>query len=118
MKRAGETGVWSIDRALENDDYLYFCISRYMPDGKSGKSHFIYRKSDKVIFRLSEKDSFSAALGQAYHIEKNGDLLMTVIPSEAMNCRAWTGYFDAIKMKIEADDNPVAMKINIKTIIN
>jgi hypothetical protein len=118
MKRAGETGVWSIDRALENDDYLYIGISRYMPDDTSSKSHFIYRKSDKKIFILSEKDTFSAAFGPAYHIDKNGDLFMPLKPAEAMNCKAWTGYFDANKSNIRADDNPVMVKLNIKSIIN
>jgi len=118
MKRAAETGLWSIDRALESDDYLYIGISRYMPDDTSSRSHFIYRKKDKKIFRLSEKDSFSASLGPAYHIARNGDLFMPVIPSEAMSCKAWTGYFDAKGLKIKADDNPVMVKINVKSIIN
>jgi hypothetical protein len=117
MKRASETGVWSIDRALENDDYLYFCISRYMPDGKSGKSHFIYQKSDQVIFRLSENDLFSAAFGAAFHLDKNDDLFMPLIPTEAMSCKAWTHFFESSKSNIKADNNPVVVKINIKSII-
>ena len=118
MKRASETGVWAIDRALGNEDYLYFSISRYMPDGSSPRSHFIYRKSDKVIFTLSERDSFSAAFGPAYHLEKNGDLFMPVRPLEALNCKAWSHYFETSKLNISADHNPVLIKLNINSIIN
>jgi hypothetical protein len=117
IKRASEIGVWTIDRALESDDYLYISISRFMPDDTSPRSHFIYRKSDQVIFTLSEKDSFSSAFGPAYHIDQNGDLFLSVRPLEAINCKAWTHYFETNQLNISADDNPVLVKLNIRSII-
>jgi hypothetical protein len=117
MKRASETGVWAIDRALESDDYLYISISRYMQDGNSSRSHFIFRKSDQVIFTLSEKDSFSSAFGPAYHLDQNGDLFLSVRPLEAINCKAWTHYFETNRMNIAEDQNPVLVKFNIRSII-
>ncbi|MFA6483411.1 MAG: 6-bladed beta-propeller [Bacteroidales bacterium] len=113
IKKLTDAGIWFTEKVLENDNYLYLSATKYLPDDTSLKNHFIYRKKDKAMFRFPDTDSFSSALGVAFQMDKNNNLFLPLIPYEAANSKAWTGYFEANGLKIKADDNPVVVKMNI-----
>jgi hypothetical protein len=117
QKKITNAGLWSVEKVLENEDYLYLCATKNLPDIDSPKNHLIYRKEDKSLFRFSGIDSFSTTLDPAFHINSKDELFFSLSPVSALNSNNWNDYFERKGLKVKADDNPLVVIMNIKKVI-
>jgi hypothetical protein len=106
-------GYWLIHRILENNDWMYLCISRgsNTQDDLQELYNLVYNIKTQEIFRIPGRWQDQNDFYPAFYLGEDNLLHISMVPVKILDDPIWMEFFNRSGKSPDEDSNPIILKV-------